>query len=88
MEVGGQLQDLAALLPGRGPSTYQTEGLRASLDDMEKRKISFPYQESHPDFLANQPIEHSWLLNIYGTMAWRLVARQWQQNKQTYNSQY
>jgi hypothetical protein len=55
MEVGGQLQDLAALPPGRGPSIQETEGwvgLRASSDDLEKRKMSFPSQESHPDFLA------------------------------------
>jgi hypothetical protein len=60
MEVSGQFQAPAALLPGpRDPGTQRIGGWvgpRGGLDAIEKRKISYSCQESNSDSSAIQPV--------------------------------
>jgi hypothetical protein len=60
MEVSGHVHAPAAL-PLEETATSALciggwVGTRASLDVMEKIKISFPYQKSNPDSSAAQPL--------------------------------
>jgi hypothetical protein len=59
MEVGGQLHDPAALLPGKIPGTHwigDWVGLRAVLDVVVKRKIPSLCRESNPRTPIVQPV--------------------------------
>jgi hypothetical protein len=60
MEVNGLLHAPATLPEERAPGIHCVQGWagsRASLDVMEKRKISHPCQESNLDSLVTIPTE-------------------------------
>jgi hypothetical protein len=59
MEANGQHQAPAAWLPGNDPSTQWLGGWmspRDSLNDLEKRKISYTYHDWNPGWSALSPV--------------------------------
>jgi len=56
MEVSGQLDGPATLLPSTPWTGRWMDPTRAGLDALEKRKIFWPWWESNPSSLVVQPI--------------------------------